>query len=96
MKNKHCTRNKDQHQRVKNLLLEKFGKICWLCLKEFKLHDLTLHHILEHQYTHHTVEEESCILCTRCHFEIVNKLVYQSKEYNDLMEQIEQYRKVED
>jgi 5-methylcytosine-specific restriction endonuclease McrA len=92
MKKKRCNRNKEQQQRVKNILLGQFGNFCWLCRCKFKLHDLTLHHIIEHQYSHHTVEEESCILCTHCHFDVVNQVAYQSKEYNDLMGQVEQYR----
>lgn len=78
--------------KVKEKLLNEHGYRCWLCGKEFKKDELTLHHIIEWQFTHHTVEEESCILCKHCHFDIVNKATYQSIYYNLLMELVEYYR----
>jgi transcription elongation factor Elf1 len=93
-KKKHRSgRNKQLQEKVKQQLFDKYSFVCWLCNKQFKRQELTIHHIIEHQYSHHTVELESCILCTHCHFGIVNKVVYQSEEYNKLMDKVEEFRK---
>jgi 5-methylcytosine-specific restriction endonuclease McrA len=73
---------------VKQELFDKYGCFCWLCGKEKDKNKLTLHHIHQICYTHSTTFKDSMILCCDCHFGVVNKITYDSKEYWDLMNEI--------
>ena len=71
---------------VKQELLSKYGKYCWLCMEKFDTKDLTLHHIIPYSISHTTTLKDSMILCQNCHFNIVNNLKYGTPEYDELME----------
>lgn len=78
--------NKGSHKtRVKYSLVERYGDVCWCCHQHIPRNKLTLHHIHKFCYTHHTTHEDSMILCETCHFEIVNRIEYDTDEYWDLM-----------
>ena len=91
--NKKVERNKNvsgrgNRSRVKQRIFDDYGYVCWLCDKELPREKLTLHHIHQFCYTHSTTYEDSMILCCDCHFGIVNKIKYDSKEYWALMDKI--------
>ena len=79
---------KGNRRHVKQRLFDDYGYVCWLCDKEKPREKLTLHHIHQFCYTHSTTYEDSMILCEGCHFGIVNKIKYNSKEYWELMNEI--------
>ena len=79
---------KGNRKQVKQRLFDDYGFVCWLCDKEKPREKLTLHHIHQFCYTHSTTYEDSMILCESCHFGIVNKIKYNSKEYWQLMNSI--------
>lgn len=70
---------------VKQQLLMTYGRYCWLCMKRFDTKRLTLHHVIPFHISKTTTFKDSMILCEHCHFEVVNKVKYGSKEYNELM-----------
>lgn len=83
------SRRKDANKKlVKNYLLSYYGNYCMLCGNHFKRDELTLHHIIEWQYCHQTTIENGSIVCKHCHFNVINKTKYNSKEYNQLMAKI--------
>ena len=91
--NKKVERNKNvsgrgNRSRVKQRIFDDYGYVCWLCDKELPREKLTLHHIHQFCYTHTTTYDDSMILCESCHFGIVNRIKYNSKEYWKLMNEI--------
>lgn len=85
--NKKVAGKGNRHQ-IKQRLFDDYGYVCWLCDKEKTREKLTLHHIHQFCYTHTTTYDDSMILCCDCHFGIVNKIKYNSKEYWQLMNEI--------
>jgi 5-methylcytosine-specific restriction endonuclease McrA len=79
---------KGNRRHVKQKLFDDYGYVCWLCGKEKPREKLTLHHIHQFCYTHTTTYDDSMILCESCHFGIVNRIKYNSKEYWKLMNEI--------
>lgn len=77
----------NRHQ-IKQQLFDDYGYVCWLCEKELSREKLTLHHIHQFCYTHTTTYDDSMILCEKCHFGIVNRIKYDSKDYWKLMNDI--------
>ena len=77
-------------QTVKYRLLSDFGDLCWMCHRRFSRAQLTLHHVHQFQATRKTTYEDSMILCQDCHFNKINKLKYNSKEYWEAMDSIAQ------
>jgi 5-methylcytosine-specific restriction endonuclease McrA len=71
---------------VKQKLIEDYGHICWLCGEHHTF--LTLHHIIKFEITRKTTYNNCMILCEHCHFDIVNKIPYNSKGYWELMNSI--------
>ena len=70
---------------VKQYLLATYGKYCWLCMRKFDSKKLTIHHIVPFHISGTTNIKDSMILCEHCHFEVVNKVKYGTKEYDELM-----------
>ena len=77
---------------LKILHFQNYGKVCWLCREKKDRRDLTLHHIEPIVFGGEDTEENTCIACTHCHFEVINKVKVRSKEYRQLMKQIEDFR----
>ena len=87
-KNKKKIVAKGNRHQIKQQLFDDYGYVCWLCDVEKPREKLTLHHIHQFCYTHSTTYEDSMILCCDCHFGIVNRIKYDSKEYWELMDAI--------
>ena len=79
---------KGNRRQIKQRLFDDYGYVCWLCDKEKPRETLTIHHIHQFCYTHTTTYDDSMILCESCHFGIVNRIKYNSKEYWKLMNEI--------
>lgn len=73
---------------IKLRLLDDFGNMCWLCKRRFPRSLLTIHHVHAFKDTHRTEYKDSMILCQNCHYNIVNKIDYNSNDYWCLMEHI--------
>lgn len=78
---------------IKDKLYAKYGKRCEVCGKKFKAKDLTGHHIVMKSRGGEISEENILIACEHCHFEVINKMKYGSKEYWDLMNKALEHRK---
>lgn len=91
------TINKNRNMRfIKEELCSKCGHYCWLCKKEFDKRILTGHHIIQFSVCKCTKKDNIAILCYNCHFGIVNYLPYPSKEYDELMDKILEFKKQKD
>ena len=73
---------------IKNYFYEAYGCRCWLCGEVFPRNELTLHHVIPYHISQRTNVEESSIVCCYCHFDIVNKIPYNSEEYWSVMQQM--------
>ena len=73
---------------IKQYFFKKYGQRCWLCGQYFNKSNLTLHHVIPVSISHRTIVEESSILCTHCHFDIVNEVQYNTREYWQLMDKM--------
>lgn len=73
---------------VKQQLLIDYGNMCWFCHRRYSRNQLTLHHVHQFKDTHKTTYNDSMILCQDCHFNVVNKVRYNSSEYWDMMKKI--------
>lgn len=70
---------------VKQYLLKTYGRYCWLCMEKFDTKELTIHHVIPFHISRTTTVKDSMILCEHCHFDVVNKVKYGTKEYDELM-----------
>ena len=73
---------------IKQYFFKRYGQRCWLCGQYFDKPDLTLHHVIPVSISHKTIAEESSIVCTHCHFDIINKISYNTREYWQLMDKM--------
>lgn len=78
---------------VKDCLFGKYGMRCEVCGKEFQRNKLTGHHIIEKSHGGDVSEDNILIACKNCHFEIINNIEYDSKEYWELMDKCLEHRK---
>lgn len=72
---------------VKDVLYETHGHYCWLCTKKFPAQKLTLHHIKPRAFKGQTTLANGMILCQNCHFNIVNRIKYNTTEYWEVMDE---------
>ena len=78
---------------IKDKLYAKYGKRCEVCGKKFKADKLTGHHIIMKSRGGEISESNILIACEHCHFEVINKMNYDSKEYWDLINKALEHRK---
>lgn len=79
-------------QKVKSRLFAKYGTKCEVCGKEFKKKELTGHHIIMKCKGGAITEENILLACYHCHFVVINNMVYNSKEYLELMRKSLEHR----
>jgi 5-methylcytosine-specific restriction endonuclease McrA len=79
---------------VKERLYQKYGTYCEVCGKKFKKTELTGHHIVMRCKGGKITEGNILIACWHCHFDVINHLKYDSKEYWDLMRKSLEHRKL--
>ena len=70
---------------VKERLYAKYGQRCEVCGKKFEKKKLTGHHIIMKSCKGPITETNILIACQDCHFKVINKITYNSKQYWDLM-----------
>jgi len=82
---------------IKWLLIQRNGMYCMLCGKHCEPFDIQMHHIKpkwvckkEHGVIDNTYSNVS-LVCTNCHC-YIHSFDYRSKEYQDLMMQIESHK----
>lgn len=85
-----------QMHAVKDKLYAKYGKYCEVCGKKFKANKLTGHHVIMKSRGGEISEKNILIACEHCHFEVINKIKYDSQEYWDLMNKSLEHRKESD
>jgi 5-methylcytosine-specific restriction endonuclease McrA len=79
------------HQTKKHLI-QINGTKCMLCRKNVGKR-ITWHHIIPRCEGGDNSYENGALLCEKCHFEIVNELMYGTQEYEELMQQIRKNKK---
>lgn len=77
---------------VKKLMIERNKAICMLCGKNVGKR-ITFHHIRPKSHGGDDSYENGSLLCEQCHFEVVNKVRYGTRQYNELMDQIRSNKK---
>ena len=78
---------------VKDKLYAKYGKRCEVCGEKFKKEKLTGHHIVPKSFKGEISEDNILIACEHCHFNVINKIEYDTKEYWELMHKCLEHRK---
>lgn len=78
---------------VKNALFLKYGCICEVCGEKFDKNELTGHHIIMRCKGGKITEQNILITCHHCHFDVINHMKYDSKEYWELMQKSLAHRK---
>ena len=81
---------------VKEYLYSKYGCRCEVCKRWFKPCELTGHHIIMKCRGGNISKTNILIACYHCHFGLINNIVYNSKEYWDLMHKSLAHRNPED
>ena len=78
---------------IKDKLYAKYGKYCEVCGKKFRKDKLTGHHIIMKSRGGEISEDNILIACEQCHFEVINKMEYDSEEYWELMRKSLEHRR---
>ncbi len=73
-------------------LFARYGTYCWLCRRKFDKKKLTGHHVVPFRICNCTKTDNIFLACEHCHFDVINKIPYPSKEYDELMEQMRSFR----
>lgn len=87
-----CKRYDPNRSEVKFNMLEKYDCFCMVCENTYLRKELQLHHLEKFEHTHHTVENESGIVCDTCH-----KFIHFVEHHNpilyiELNDKIRQYK----
>lgn len=70
---------------IKEALYITHDTYCWLCMRKLPKQRLTGHHVVPFRICQRNEEGNIFILCEHCHFEVVNKIPYNTLEYKALM-----------
>lgn len=81
---------------VKDYLCDKYGNRCEVCGKKFERCKLTGHHIVMRCKGGKITHKNILLACYFCHFDVINHIPYNSKEYWLLMFQSIEHREPED
>lgn len=79
---------------MKQYLFQQYGQRCEVCGKEFEQNQLTGHHIIMRSKGGEISEDNILIVCCNCHFNKINRMDYNSKEYWKLMNECIRHRKI--
>lgn len=79
--------------KVKNELIKRYGKRCWICGRKFNTNKkLQLHHILKWCEKHETNISNTSILCEKCHKNLHKYEKIDKKRYQEINNYLSQYK----